>query len=306
MSHQKNRRYHRAVTADALLGDLRAVAARLQTNALTMADYDLHGQFGMKSFRRLFGRWNVALVQAGLEPAHKIHVSRSELIEDIQRVAKLLGVTRLSLLQYCEYSHHCARLIYDKFKSWQAAAAAAGVVPVAYHPSKTELLDNLRQLWEKLGHRPREMDVYRPISRFSLKSYYTHFGTLRRAFECLADPAIHFDPSLNLIQKLKHSRDWRRKVSYEQRYKTLVRDGFRCRACGRSPATEAGVRLEIDHVHPWSRGGKTVLANLQTLCHECNKGKSNSVETNEEVGTMSEEAISERSEEKTVNCVREG
>ena len=28
---------------------------------------------------------------------------------------------------------------------------------------------------------------------------------------------------------------------------------------GRSPATEAGLKLEVDHVIPWDKGGETVL-----------------------------------------------
>lgn len=33
--------------------------------------------------------------------------------------------------------------------------------------------------------------------------------------------------------------------------------------------------LEIDHKHPWSKGGKTEIRNAQLLCKDCNKRKSN-------------------------------
>ncbi len=52
------------------------------------------------------------------------------------------------------------------------------------------------------------------------------------------------------------------------------RDRFSCRACGRSPATEPGVVLHVDHIVPWSNGGETTLENLQTLGERCNIGKS--------------------------------
>ena len=55
------------------------------------------------------------------------------------------------------------------------------------------------------------------------------------------------------------------------RFDVLVRDKFRCRACGVG-AKEA--RLEIDHIIPVSKGGLTMLKNLQTLCRSCNRGKS--------------------------------
>jgi 5-methylcytosine-specific restriction endonuclease McrA len=54
----------------------------------------------------------------------------------------------------------------------------------------------------------------------------------------------------------------------------MQRDHFTCRACGASPAKEAGVELHVDHVVPWSRAGETTLENLQTLCTRCNLGKS--------------------------------
>lgn len=54
----------------------------------------------------------------------------------------------------------------------------------------------------------------------------------------------------------------------------MRRDDFKCRICGRSPAVHPGTVLHVDHVHPWSKGGETVMANLQTLCDQCNIGKS--------------------------------
>ena len=48
----------------------------------------------------------------------------------------------------------------------------------------------------------------------------------------------------------------------------LVRDGGRCRKCKRA------INLEMDHIVPVSRGGKTEESNLQTLCRRCNRAKS--------------------------------
>lgn len=38
---------------------------------------------------------------------------------------------------------------------------------------------------------------------------------------------------------------------------------------------EDGVKLHVDHVVPVSRGGKSTMDNLQTLCEDCNCGKGN-------------------------------
>lgn len=59
----------------------------------------------------------------------------------------------------------------------------------------------------------------------------------------------------------------RGRVSNKLRFKVYQRDGNRCVKCGRK------TNLEIDHIFPISRGGKSNLENLQTLCHYCNINK---------------------------------
>lgn len=49
----------------------------------------------------------------------------------------------------------------------------------------------------------------------------------------------------------------------------LAADRGRCVACGST------VKLNIDHIGPWSLGYLTTLANLMTLCWACNRAKSN-------------------------------
>jgi 5-methylcytosine-specific restriction endonuclease McrA len=64
----------------------------------------------------------------------------------------------------------------------------------------------------------------------------------------------------------------------------MRRDDFKCRICGRSPATHPGLVLHVDHVEAWSKGGSTVMENLQTLCEQDNIGKSNLSMKKEEKG----------------------
>lgn len=71
------------------------------------------------------------------------------------------------------------------------------------------------------------------------------------------------------------------RVSPAQRRRVLERDGYRCQHCGAPhgiPSYDPGTRyLEMDHVIPLSRGGKTVFENLQALCSSCNGKKGTSV-----------------------------
>ncbi|HKM54075.1 MAG TPA: HNH endonuclease signature motif containing protein [Isosphaeraceae bacterium] len=59
-----------------------------------------------------------------------------------------------------------------------------------------------------------------------------------------------------------------RRVPDSMRAAVLVRDGGRCRRCRRA------INLEMDHIVPISKGGKTEESNLQTLCGRCNRAKS--------------------------------
>lgn len=62
----------------------------------------------------------------------------------------------------------------------------------------------------------------------------------------------------------------RGKVSNKLRFEILERDGYKCRYCGRG---EDECSLQIDHIKPISKGGKSTYDNLQTLCEDCNKQK---------------------------------
>ena len=66
----------------------------------------------------------------------------------------------------------------------------------------------------------------------------------------------------------------RGKVSNAMRFSIYKRDGYRCRMCGIS---ERFANLEVDHIIPISKGGKSTYDNLQTLCHRCNVQKGNSM-----------------------------
>lgn len=66
----------------------------------------------------------------------------------------------------------------------------------------------------------------------------------------------------------------RAKVSKELRQEIFERDGYTCVNCG-STEKES---LEIDHIMPISKGGKTEPSNLQTLCRNCNIRKGNDID----------------------------
>ena len=64
----------------------------------------------------------------------------------------------------------------------------------------------------------------------------------------------------------------RNRITAGVRSKVLARDNYRCQHCGISAAL--GAVLHVDHIIPVSKGGTSDTDNLQTLCQDCNLGKS--------------------------------
>lgn len=83
---------------------------------------------------------------------------------------------------------------------------------------------------------------------------------------------------IDLLRQMKKAEEHKSSARYQRglvtesvRYNVMRRDGFRCVLCGRS--AKDGVTLHVDHIIPVSKGGKSTMDNLRTLCEECNRGK---------------------------------
>lgn len=95
----------------------------------------------------------------------------------------------------------------------------------------------------------------------SLNSIHSHPSEIRKS---LPDTNFIPEPARNELFK---SEDWKFARAF-----VLRRDKYTCQHC-----RAKGVRLHVDHKIPitvdWSR--RLDLLNLQTLCEDCNVGKSN-------------------------------
>jgi hypothetical protein len=185
--------------------------------------------------------------------------------------------------------HPCT--IQRRFGSWRDALQQAGLQPSRSKIGITdqELFENVKSLCMSLGRQPRYSEVRAPDSQYSARTYENRFGSWSNALEefvawvnsDLPEERQQEDTETNqstmgsTVHPGSAKRRTRREVSDRQRFRILVRDGLRCRACGAIPLTQPGVELHVDHVLPWSRGGETTDDNLLTKCRQCNLGKGN-------------------------------
>jgi hypothetical protein len=112
-------------------------------------------------------------------------------------------------------------------------------------------------------------------SKLSYSPYIRRFGTWTETLIQFVN-FINFEiNSKDIDETIGNKHITTRDINIRLRFKVMQRDNFKCCACGSSPANDPSIILHVDHVIPWSKGGETLLDNLQTLCSKCNLGKSN-------------------------------
>ena len=168
--------------------------------------------------------------------------------------------------------------INDRFGTWNNALRKAGIAPHEEKNVPIEILfENLKLVWIAKGKQPTFRDMSVDPSQYTASIYNARFGSWRKALESfVASVDYESNELLSYEVEVKRSggtKRTKRDPSLALRFFVLKRDNFRCVACGRSPATIAGLVLEVDHFIAWSNGGETIESNLRTLCFDCNRGK---------------------------------
>ncbi len=202
-------------------------------------------------------------------------ITDEQLVADIKAVAAKLHVQNVAQRTYRQHGRFSTTAIKKRFGTWNRALVEAGLSIAGHRDlSVTELFENLINVWTALGRQPRKREMLKPLSRWTHHPYSRAFGgwlQAIRAFLEYAKAAEVRDPKSPVSSQL--SARGPRDPSLRLKFLVMRRDGFKCKYCGRSPATHASTTLHIDHVIAWVRGGATVAENLQTLCDRCNLGK---------------------------------
>ncbi len=229
------RDYHQNITDEELIADLKSVANELKQNFVTAKQQDTFGKYYSSTFLRRFGSWLKAQEKAGLQKTKQ--QSNNKIPEE-------------------------------------------------------ELFNNLEEVWVKFGRQPRFSEMTQLNSKYSGFAYRRRFGSWLKALKLFValinkekdDSTLttNVEPSAKISEIEKPEltkqitvRRTSREVNWRLRFLVMKRDNFKCIKCGRSPAADSKIILHVDHIKAWANGGETIFENLQTLCSECNIGKSN-------------------------------
>jgi hypothetical protein len=281
------RENNRNPSANLLLADLKRVASFLYKSSVTQADYKKHGRFHPDTVRKKFGSWFGALTEAGLERTRNLGITDDEFLGDLKRVSVQLGKDAITRAEYNHYGVYSASSCSRRFGTWfKALEKAALKKSRSYGVTNEQYFQNLEQMWIQLGRQPFYGEVQKPFSQFSSAACERRFGTWRKALERFIDHINGGSTSLKVdevdamraaevpskTQPTLHKHKTKRTINDRLRVQVLIRDGNKCRICGR---TVTGDDIHIDHIIAWTNDGETVLENLQVLCSRCNVGKSN-------------------------------
>lgn len=109
------------------------------------------------------------------------------------------------------------------------------------------------------------------------KVFYRDYNRFKSAYDAVENRLVYIMINNKAPEEVSIADEEeiteRREISEAEKEQIFRRDGYKCVCCGKEKAR--GVRLEIDHILPFSMRGVTSVENSQTLCKECNIKKGN-------------------------------
>ena len=140
------------------------------------------------------------------------------------------------------------------------------------HLSKQDIFNVIKKVWIELKRQPTLYE-FEKYGKHTKKIIAKNFGTWNNALSQFCEyQKLLGESTFDADTPYNHKTN--RVPSAQLRLKVLKRDNYRCVKCGRSPANTPNLELHVDHILAYSKGGETTLKNLQTLCQDCNLGKS--------------------------------
>jgi len=269
-------------------------------------------------YYRAFGKWPSAILRfctnnPGYRPSSSCrqHADKTDILVDIRMV--LARHPKESLL-YKTYHKlgglYSLKTIRHHFKGW---IQALHHLSISQHRAEQRFSDEeifraIQKAWESLGRQPKYCEMKAPFSAMSAYTISSRFDGFTKAIHAFCADRLQSDdndtafsslPDEQLDAALAPTKQPDKEIDAETlvvttatkrktprtpglrlRFQVFIRDNSTCKVCGRGPQSHPGLPLQTDHIIPYTKGGETVLENLQLLCQDCNAGKSDSMPPN--------------------------
>ena len=250
----------RTLTDSEIIDEIRNVAERLGKATLSGADIEANSEVTQSQMYRRFGSVSSALRHASIEQVnHGRRYTEDKIFENLLNVWTHYGRSPTALDMDRPPSTVGKNAYLHRYGGWRKALKAF-----------VERADS-----EANGNPPALASDEAPSPgtdpNSATRSSASISGTGTQ--QSVSPIAVRFRavrPTPTSVQP-----EDRRDPSISLRFKVLQRDRFKCVLCGDHPARNAECVLHVDHVTPWSKGGKTREDNLRTLCATCNVGRGN-------------------------------
>ena len=183
----KGRGIHRAKAHDeeeikqVLIDELQRLADELGRTP-GLRDMTQHGAHSSKTYQKKFGSWNAALQEAGFETNKEGNIAKSDLSDELERLADGLGRTPTSR-DMAEDGKYGVSTYVNKFGSWNDAVQEVGLEPTRDRDvPREELIDEIQRLAEKFGGPPTVAEM-REHGEYSVSTCSNEFGTWNEALK---------------------------------------------------------------------------------------------------------------------------
>ena len=268
---------------------------------LTKKEFLKHSRVGDNTILRKFGSWKNALEMSGIGEKysgtstisnHKNQYSKKftddEILNTLKNISKNIGNNCITVNDFRKSKTPFGyETILKRFGSFRKAVELAELETSNHGKRYTddECFENLLNVWTFYKRQPEYREMGKYPSVVGGKAYVGRWGSWIKSLEAFIkklqnnDTIIPINNEKNIINYEitvhKKSNEDKRDIPIGLRFNVLKRDNYKCKICGGSPAIDNNIQLQVDHIYPFSKGGKTMLENLQTLCKDCNLGKSN-------------------------------
>ena len=169
----------RDISESALKEELNRLAGELGRTPI-QSDMWHEGQYGVSTYRSVFGSWNNALREAGFRPNKRRDIPESQLIEEVERLANELSRTPTE--NEMETQGRFAPNTYARqFGSWNETLNEVGLsLNNRNNIPDSELLEELERLADEYDRAPTKREMERD-GAFGISTYATSFGSWSEA-----------------------------------------------------------------------------------------------------------------------------